>query len=438
MNRFFLRIYLGVLAAAVLGMVLATAVARVPYDLDLLEDHRAYVDTIHPSLVDDLENSPKRDWREVTDWWEGVSEYEIHVLPRDDPFWADKEGFQVPLDEPVFAVSSGYRTDEIWVARPIPDTDLVVYYYLRDPFSLRYMATGALGYMLIFSVMAGAIYLMLRPVIRSTQDLTSTVQAYADGRLDARVKVVKGTGPLSRLSTQFNRMAGEIQHKIQEQEVMTTAISHELKTPLTRLRLALDMALASEDERKRGEMLVTMDHSLDDLDELTAELLKLAKLTYSGERLEVERVALSGIFERLIRELEDIAPEVKVTLGGAVQLACRGHEEHLYRAFSNLLINGKRYARSVVNVQLLEDEHEVVVWVEDDGPGVPLERRDEVFMPFARIDRSRSRHTGGFGLGLAIAKQSLEVQGGTIHVESSSMGGACFVVRLPKATSILG
>lgn len=156
MNRFFFRIYLGVLAAAVLGMVLATAVARVPYDLDLLEDHRAYVDTIHPSLVDDLENSPKRDWREVTDWWEGVSEYEIQLRPRDDPFWADKEEFQVPLD---------------------------------------------------------------------------------------------------------------------------------------------------------------------DLDELTAELLKLAKLTYSGERLEVERVALSGIFERLIRELEDIAPEVKVTLGGAVQLA---------------------------------------------------------------------------------------------------------------------
>ena len=306
-------------------------------------------------------------------------------------------------------------------------------HYLRDPFTLRYMAALALGYVITFSIMAAATYVVLRPLIRSTHELTSTVEAYAEGRLDARAPVVKGTGPLSRLSTQFNRMAAEIQHRIQEQEVMTTAISHELKTPLTRLRLALDMALGSKDEAKRTEMLATMDRGLDNLDALTAELLSLAKLTYGSEPLEVHRVALAEIFLRVVPTLEDVVPQVKLTLGGAAHAECLGHDEHLIRAFSNLLINGKRYAHSAVKVEVREHEHEVVVWVDDDGAGVPRERRKEVFMPFARLDPSRNRETGGLGLGLAIAKQSLEVQGGTVHVEDSPMGGARFVVRLVKA-----
>ena len=110
-----------------------------------------------------------------------------------------------------------------------------------------------MGYAVVFTVLAGAAFLLVRPIIRSTDDLTSTAQAYAEGRLDARVDV-RGTNPLARLSSQFNRMAAEIQHRIQEQEVMTTAISHELKTPLTRLRLALDMALSSDDDAQLRDM----------------------------------------------------------------------------------------------------------------------------------------------------------------------------------------
>ena len=91
----------------------------------------------------------------------------------------------------------------------------------------------------------------------------------------------------------------------------------------------------------------------------------------------------------------------------------------------------RRYAQSAVNVRLAEEEGAVVIWLDDDGAGIPPGRRMEVFMPFARLDRSRNRDTGGFGLGLAIAKQSLEMQGGSIYIAESEMGGARFVVRLP-------
>ncbi|MCZ6614639.1 MAG: hypothetical protein O6920_02505, partial [Chloroflexi bacterium] len=152
-----------------------------------------------------------------------------------------------------------------------------------------------------------------------------------EGRLEARVEV-KGTGGLARLSAQFNRMAAEIQSRIHQQEVMTTAISHELKTPLTRLRLALDMALASEDPAQAREMLVEMDQDLDDLDELTAELLTLAKLTYSGETLELHRVALKEIFGRLIPKLAGLEPRVAFSLEGATGAHCLGHAQPSQRA----------------------------------------------------------------------------------------------------------
>ena len=113
-----------------------------------------------------------------------------------------------------------------------------------------------------------------------------------------------------------------------------------------------------------------------------------------------------------------------------MNLHCYGHKDHLSRVFHNLLTNGQRYTVQMVNIDLGVEADTVLITVDDDGPGIPADQREQVFLPFARLDSSRTRQTGGFGLGLAIVRQSVEKQRGSIVADVSPQGGARFVVSL--------
>jgi len=427
-RKLFLRIYLGTLLALLVGLVSAELLLTHPYNVLQKNEHRDYIGIVHPLIVEQLEASPAEQWRGILDRWEGITEYELSLSTSLEPREVGASPTELEIE-----FSSNYLTDYLSSFVPVSGTNQTLHYYQESTWEATYLLMEYLSQVIVFAAIAIMTYLLIRPLYRSTQELSATAKQFAQGNLSERVSV-RGNGPFAELSRQFNRMASEIQQKIAEQKITTDAISHELKTPMTRLRLALDMARASDDETEVRELLEKMDEDLNDMNGLSSQLLTLAKLTYKSETPDFEKVLVANLIEREIIKISDFKPQVDLSLVGDRSLSIQGHEVSLALLFHNLLINAQRYATQAVRVEMKAENDVLVVSVEDDGPGIPIEKREDVFAPFSRIDGSRNRSTGGYGLGLAIVLQSVEEHGGSVRIDESPLGGALFTLRLPRGT----
>ena len=255
-------------------------------------------------------------------------------------------------------------------------------------------------------------------------------EALAVGEFSARVD--DQGGPSDELATTFNQMAQRIEDLIRSREELVQAVSHELGSPLSRLRFHLEL-MENRPEGKREERIEAMSHELDALDELVAELLSYVQT----DELELERHAfdptqgLTDLAELARLEAHgDRAVDVELELANDVQLVA---DRRLFqRAVENVLRNAVQHARGKVLLELSLDEHNVRVAVHDDGPGIPEELRDEVMIPFVRLDADRSRKTGGVGLGLAIVCRIMNRHKGRLEIGTSPLGGASVATLWPR------
>jgi two-component system sensor histidine kinase RstB len=432
MKRLHFHIFMWVLVAVCLSSVVSSSLLSMAAESDEAIDNRQYILNAHPIISAELLAAPQSQWRSILDKWEGLTWYELDFAAIDGPFWEDETHVKPDGDQLVFSFRQIFFTDYLKASRRISGTDQVLLYTLEDPWSTHYQLAYYAG-QLIFLLSIGVVsFIAAKPTYRASQRLSLTARLYAQGQLDARVEF-KENDPFEEVSHQFNRMAEHIQHKIHEQEVMTHAISHELKTPITRLRLALDMAAVAKNTPDLRELLAEMDHDINEMDSLTAQLLSLARLTCAQENIPLERLPLCEIIQEEANKIQIFNPDVMITLGGDTTLHCFGHADHLSRIFHNLLINGQRYANKAVHVDLRSEGEAILINVDDDGAGIPEDQRELIFLPFARLDSSRTRQTGGYGLGLAIVRQSVEQQRGSIVAEDSPIGGARFALRFHKA-----
>ena len=255
-------------------------------------------------------------------------------------------------------------------------------------------------------------------------------EALAVGEFSARVD--DQGGPSDELATTFNQMAQRIEDLIRSREELVQAVSHELGSPLSRLRFHLEL-MENRPEGKREERIEAMSHELDALDELVAELLSYVQT----DELELERHAfdptqgLTDLAELArLQAHGDRAVDVELELANDVQLVA---DRRLFqRAVENVLRNAVQHARGKVLLELSLDEHNVRVAVHDDGPGIPEELRDEVMIPFVRLDADRSRTTGGVGLGLAIVCRIINRHNGRFEIGTSPLGGATVATLWPR------
>jgi two-component system sensor histidine kinase RstB len=434
MKQLFLRIYLGMLATLILSAFVMNLLIVHEWKLDLINEHSQYIESMHPRIVATLQVSPPDRWRELLDEWEEITDYGLEMQTLSDTVGRDGQHVTPQSDSLVIDSTVNYITEYqyLWATYRIPGTDQALSYTYESSESVGYQVSVIVGWIVLITAIAIVTYFLIRPIYRATQALSVSAAQYAQGALHERVEV-SGRGPFAELGRQFNRMAEDIQKRIEEQRVMTHAIPHELKTPITRLRLALDMAATKDDLESIRELLVEMDTDLDDLDGLTTQLLALAKITYSDQPIELKPIRVADIIEAEMENLRPLRPDLKMTLRGDTQLYSRGDEDLLARAFHNLLANGQRYAKQGVAIELGLEDQNVVITVDDDGPGIPEVQRMEIFTPFARLDHSRTRNTGGTGLGLAIVRQSVERQQGSIEVGDSPQGGTRFLLRFPSA-----
>jgi signal transduction histidine kinase len=286
------------------------------------------------------------------------------------------------------------------------------------------LTSGLVCYLLAWYIAA--------PVVR----LRQATQRLAAGDLSARAGVPgKRRDEIAGLIRDFDTMADRIESLLKSQSRLLNDISHELRSPLARLNVALGLA-----RRRSGpettEMLERIELEAERLNEMIGRLLTLARLEDAGTVPEGTDVSLNEIVEVVAADAEFEAQARKCRVKCAlpdVELKVRGEASLLHSAIENVVRNAVRYTRedSQVDVTLERSADEAVVKVSDEGPGVAPESLGKLFQPFYRIDDARGRQTGGVGLGLSITDRAVRLHGGTVVASNRASGGLLVEIRLP-------
>jgi len=286
---------------------------------------------------------------------------------------------------------------------------------------------------LIGATMLACLLLWLRGHWRDLERLKGTAERFGKGQLGERTKISSRSN-IGSLANVFDTMAGDIESLLNQQRDLLNAVSHELRTPLTRLDFGLALALSDDMPAASRERLQGLVAHIRELDELVLELLSYSRLQNPARLPEQVDVSLDEFVDSVLgsvdEELESPDIVIDVRLHGQLERFILD-PRLTARALQNLLRNAMRYCEKRIQVSVQVVAQGCEIWVDDDGIGIPDDEVERIFEPFYRLDRSRDRATGGFGLGLAISRRALEAQGGTLTVEASPLGGARFRLWLP-------
>jgi signal transduction histidine kinase len=270
-----------------------------------------------------------------------------------------------------------------------------------------------------------AAYAIQRRLLRPVRSLSEGMTRMSSGKLDVVLPVL-AHDEFGTLTVGFNDMVSRVKQMIQTRDQLLLDVSHELRSPLTRMKVAL--ALLPEDADKAG-----MDSDLNEMETMIAELLELERLR-SPNGLRRQTQDLVPILHEAVEAFEGRPPGVRIaTNTQAIQVSIDG--DKIRTLLSNLLENAFKYSlpdSRAIDVSAAQVDGAVIVRVRDDGPGIPMAHVASIFEPFYRADSSRSKKTGGYGLGLSICKRIAEAHGGTIQVEDNPGRGASFVLTLPS------
>jgi signal transduction histidine kinase len=284
----------------------------------------------------------------------------------------------------------------------------------------RQLGTLILQTLFLYVVLVGGLAWLLRRITRPIAALTKRLEHFAATReLDGQLEP-SGPDDTRRLIAAHNAMEARIAALLNEKDVMLGAIGHDLKTPLTALRVRIESV---EDPAERAKMAATIEDIARSLD----DILSLARVGRPSDPM--ERTDLSALLASVAEEYEDRGEPVE--LGATQRLALPLRATWLRRALRNLIENAVRYGQRA-RVSLVREGKSAVVRIEDDGPGIPEGEIAAMMEPFARGESSRNRETGGAGLGLTLARAIAEQHGGTITLSNRAGGGGLVAeLRLP-------
>jgi len=299
---------------------------------------------------------------------------------------------------------------------------------------LKSSSLSKLGPLLIIAAMV--CWWLARHLSRPLARLKAATRQFAKGNLSIRAapEVSSRHDELTELSTDFDRMADRIESLVASQRRLIRDIAHELRSPLARLQVALELARA--DAGFEGQIaLRRVEVEANRLNEMIQQLLDLARLESATEEIKTEQVDLSALLEEVVEDaaFEAAGKNISVKLT-SVDL-CRIHgAAHMVRsAIDNVLRNAIRYTpdNSSVQVTLTCEGTQAAISIADHGPGVPEPELKEIFNPFYRVAKSRDRTTGGTGLGLAITNRVVQSHGGSVSARNRPEGGLMLTIRLP-------
>ena len=283
-------------------------------------------------------------------------------------------------------------------------------------------------------IAASGCYLLARSLTAPILHLRTAVQKMTKGDFSARVVLPRRRADeIADLSSDFNTMIERIESLLQSQKRLLRDISHELRSPLTRMNVSLE--LARQRAGNAEPYLLRIEKESDRLNELVGQLLTLTRLEGDVDNAPKEPVSLPELVKNIVHDANFEAANLdrRIEIRNLDDVTVLGSMELLTRALENVVRNGLRYtaAGSAVEIDVSKCEDHVVLTIKDYGPGVPDEYLDQIFKPFFRVAESRDRDSGGTGIGLAIAKQAILMHGGSIEAKNGPAGGLVIKMRLP-------
>jgi signal transduction histidine kinase len=278
--------------------------------------------------------------------------------------------------------------------------------------------------LVLMAVAIVAAHMTITRLLRPLRQLGEGVEQISAGQLDVTLPAPT-SDEFGTLVDAFNVMVGRVREMIRARDQLLLDVSHELRSPLTRVRVAVELLPEGADRDRLAADVMEMDAMI-------AELLELERLR-NGRGIHPARQNLASIVREVATGFENRPPGVRIiALPREILVDVDG--ETMRTVLRNLLENAIKYSlpdSSAVEVSAACDAQNVVLRITDDGPGIPDEERVSIFEPFFRLNRSRSKTPTGYGLGLSICKRIIEAHGGSIAVENGASRGAVFEVTLP-------
>ncbi|MFW2045705.1 sensor histidine kinase BfmS [Acinetobacter variabilis] len=314
-------------------------------------------------------------------------------------------------------------TSEVLVMGPVPLFNWM-------PFQLAAGIT-----LLSLFVLSLGIYGLLVPMQRKLREVSYALNKMKTGNMSLRLPV-EGSDEMATLASSYNNMSDHIQRLIEAQRELMRAVSHELRTPVARIRFAVEMMADEDDYDYRLQQVEQIDKDIEALNTLIDEIMTYAKLEQGMPSIEFEDIDLFEVLDQVAVETDALktGKEVEV-LPMPVPVIVEAERRYLHRVVQNLVGNAVRYCEQKILISGgLDAKGMAYICVEDDGPGVPEADRARIFEAFARLDDSRTRASGGYGLGLSIVSRIAYWFGGEIQVDQSpTLGGARFIMIWPAS-----
>jgi len=288
-----------------------------------------------------------------------------------------------------------------------------------------------LVWVLIAIVIIGLVsYALAKVLSRRIRLLRSAAQVISAGNLTARVTIT-GSDEISALAKDFNLMAERINEMMASQRQLVSDVSHELRSPLARLRIALGLAERAEDP---SLSLMRIEKEADELERLVTDLLSLARIESGQSKMDRQPVPMCELLKSIVSDANYEGKDHRrsVLLESCDEATVMGDPVLLHAAIENVVRNALSYTPegSSVFIRLQRHERELAITIDDQGPGVPEDALARLFEPFSRVAESRDRHSGGYGLGLAITGRTLLAHGGKAVAENRPAGGLRVILTL--------
>jgi signal transduction histidine kinase len=277
-------------------------------------------------------------------------------------------------------------------------------------------------------ILAG--FMLLKRMFRPMRMLMKGVKELSEGNLDFQFEVHGRHGEIQYLAENFNHMARSIKEMVQSKEQLLLDVSHELRSPLTRMKLALEMA-------PKGKHRDSMLRDVAEMETMVTEILETERLKNGNGKLALGSVDLTSLVREVLAKAKNRKPGVRL-MDKPGKVVIQADEARVKTVLGNVIENALKYSstqKKPVQISLETGADGTTILIKDFGAGIPLEEQERVFEPFYRVDKSRTKGTGGYGLGLSLCRVIMRAHGGEISLESSPGKGATVFLFFPHKLS---
>jgi two-component system OmpR family sensor kinase len=272
------------------------------------------------------------------------------------------------------------------------------------------------------------IFIWLNPLIRHLRELSQSARMFGEGQLDRRIKP-SSSSFIADIENEFNRMATRIETLVSDNKLLSSAVSHDLRTPLARLRFGIEAIRETTNPEKQKKYIQHLSNDINEMENLVSVLLNYARLDQNKVDLKMDPIDLEELIQHCIDALEPSA--IKIQLIAESSNLVLGDCNFCTMLVNNLLDNGLKFAKQNIHISLIHKNSHLTLIVADDGPGIPAAQRQQLLKPFARGDTHQT--SSGFGMGLAIVARIASWHHARLTVGSSTtLGGAEFRICFRK------